>query len=104
MKNKEVKLNSSRASFSKRIKRKILLEVAKGKNPNEVLLEYAFLSLEDVTKDKKYAAKLLHKWRRELYENREILNILNHDVTCEMLDYEIETMGCDDECEIVRLD
>ncbi|MBQ8635689.1 hypothetical protein IJ425_06020 [bacterium] len=104
MKKQEVKLNNLRTSFSKRIKRKILLEVAKGRNPNEVLLECAFLSLDDVTKDKKYAAKLLHKWRKELYENKEILNILNHDVNREMLDYEIEAMGCDDEYELIGID
>ncbi|MBQ7286763.1 MAG: hypothetical protein IJW73_03275, partial [Candidatus Gastranaerophilales bacterium] len=78
MAKKDVNLNTQRVSFSKRIKRKILLEVSKGRKPQEVFLEYAFDSFDEITKDKKYVAKLLYKWRKDLYENKEILNFLNY--------------------------
>lgn len=99
MNKKEVKLNNQRVSFSRKIKRKILLEVAKGKSPQEALLMYAFDSIEEISKDKKYASKLLHKWRKEMYENKEILNFLNHQFSFEMLDCEIDNMGSDEENE-----
>ena len=54
MKKQDVKFNSQRISFSKKIKRKMLLELAKGKKPKEILLENAFVSLNEITQDKKY--------------------------------------------------
>ena len=97
MAKKDVNLNSQRVSFSKRIKRKILLEVSKGRKPQEVFLEYAFDSFDEITKDKKYVAKLLYKWRQELYENKEILNFLNYKIDERSLKEEIDNLGSDDE-------
>ena len=97
MAKKDVNLNTQRVSFSKRIKRKILLEVSKGRKPQEVFLEYAFDSFDEITKDKKYVAKLLYKWRQELYENKEILNFLNYKIDEKSLKEEISNIGSDDE-------
>lgn len=100
MASKEVKINNQRISFSKNIKRKILLEIAKGENPEAALLKHAFESLKEISNDKKYAAKLLHKWRKEMYENKEILGLLNHDVDEMVLKEEIASIGADYEEEI----
>ena len=92
MAQKDVKINSQRVSFSKKLKRKMLLEFAKGKNPKDFLFESAFSSLKDITNDKKYSSKLLHKWKKELYLNKNILSILSHHIDNQMIDYEIENM------------
>ena len=93
MENKESKSNKQRTSFSKKTKRKALLEFAKGKKPQEIVLNDG----EIKTTDKKYVAKLLHKWRKEAYQNKEILNLLSHQITQDMIDEEIENLGSDDE-------
>ena len=100
MSKKDVNLNNERVSFSKRIKRKILLEVAKGEKPKDVFLKYAFSSLDEITTDEKYVAKLLYKWRKELYENKEMLNFLNYDINENILGDEIFNIGedNDDDC------
>ena len=105
MTKQDVKINNQRVSFSKKIKRKMLLEFAKGKNPKDFLLEFAFSSLINITKDKKYSSKLLHKWKKELYLNKNILSILSHKIDNQMIDYEIENIDTsallDNEEEIV---
>ncbi len=97
MTEKDIKLDGQRVRFSRKIKRKILLEIAKGRKPQEVFLEFAFDSFDEITKDKKYASKLLYKWRQELYQNKEILNLLNHDVDNKMIEDEIRNIGEDKE-------
>lgn len=92
MEKQDVKLNNQRVSFSKKIKRKILLELAKGKRPQDILLEYAFVSLSNITQDKKYSSKLLHKWRKELYSNKTLIHFLNNQVDNNVLNYEIENI------------
>ena len=72
-KKENIKYNSERISFSKKIKRKILLDVAKGKSATEALLDNGFNSIQSVSNDKKYAPKLIHKWKKELCRNREML-------------------------------
>lgn len=102
--NEEIKLNKQRAKCSKRIKRKILLEIADGKSPKEVFATCAPELLKDNITDKKYAAKMVHKWKKEMYKNIEILHILNYEVTPEMLDYEIKAMEDDNsEDEIIKI-
>ena len=99
----EVKFNKERVSFSRSIKRKILLEIANGKNPNKVLMELANIPKEKFNNDKKYATKLIHKWRKEMYENKEILNILNHDLNQKIIEDEIVAIGDDKEEDIIIL-
>ena len=101
MNKKDIRLDGQRVRFSRKIKRKILLEFAKGKKPHEIFLECAFDSLDEITKDKKYAAKLIYKWRQELYHNKEILNLLNHKIDDEMIEEEIENIGDDNEKDYV---
>ena len=99
MKKNDINLNSERVSFSKKIKRKILLEIARGTNASEALLKHAFSSLNEISQDKKYAAKLLHKWRKEMYDHKEILNILHHEVDIEMINEQIQDIGDKDDYE-----
>ncbi|MBQ4647333.1 MAG: hypothetical protein IJB79_08295 [Candidatus Gastranaerophilales bacterium] len=89
MQKKDVNLDGQRVRFSKKIKRKILLEISKGANAKDVLLKYAFSSFDEISADKKYAAKLLSKWRKELYQNKEVLNFLNHEIDFGAIDEEI---------------
>ena len=101
---KEIKLNNQRASFTRRIKRKILLEIADGKKPIEVILKYASEVVENNTTDKKYALKLIHKWKKEMYENKEILNILNHKIDNEIIEDEINAINIDENEDILGVE
>jgi len=100
MRKDDIKINKERISFSKQIKRKVLLEVAKGKKPQEALFKYLPFSLNDITNDKKYASKLIYKWKKEMYINREVLFLLNHDVSDNAISEEIFSIGEDIEEEI----
>ena len=95
MQNGDVKHNSERITFSKRLKRLVLLEVIKGAKPKDALLKYAPIALEEITKDKKYASKLIYKWKQEAYLNREMMFLLNHDIDNKMIDEEIEALSSD---------
>ena len=95
MNKKNVKLDGQRVRFSKKVKRDILLEIAKGENAQDAFLKHAFNSLEKITNDKKYASKLLYKWKQELYENKEIINLLNHVIDFETIEAEIKNIGDD---------
>ena len=99
-----MKPNNKRATFSKRIKREILLEIADGKTPDEVLLKYAPEVIKNNTQDRKYAAKMIHKWKKEMYGNKEMLHILNHKVDKEMLEKEIKSIIVDDDEDILTAD
>ena len=100
---KDVNLEGQRVRFSRKIKRKVLLEVAKGKRAQDVFLECIVSSLNEITSDKKYVSKLLYKWRKELYENKEFLCLLNHEIDNKMLMDEIKSIG-DDAEEDISLD
>lgn len=100
----DVKINDKRITFSKKVKRKVLLELVKGSNPTQALLKHTSLSLDEITSDKKYAAKLIHKWKQEYYKNREILFILNHELDEEMIDEEIANLTMEEEVEEFNID
>lgn len=95
MHNDELKINSQRITFSKKMKRKILLALASGQNPDEAFLSCAFDLLNSTSKDKKYTAKLLYKWKKELYSSPQMLNFLNHEISKDMIEDEIENIGTD---------
>jgi len=97
MDKEDIKFNKQRITFSKKIKRKILLEIIKGEKPTKALLKHTSLTLEEISSDKKYAAKLIYKWKQEVYKNREILFLLNHELDEEMIDEEIANSGDDNE-------
>ena len=65
-----------------------MLEYSKGKSSDEILNEIIAYSN---TQDKKYASKIIHKWRKEMYSNREILYLINHG-DIESLEYDISSM------------
>ena len=100
MSKEDIKVNKQRLTFSKKIKRKVLLEIIKGEKPTKALLKHTSLTLEEISSDKKYAAKLIYKWKQEAYKNREMLFLLNHELDEEMIDEEIANLGSDDEEEI----
>ena len=91
IKKEDVKFNKERKTFSKQIKRKVLLEYAKGKNVNDIVKEYLFED-SDKIKDEKYASKLIHKWKKEMYNNKEYLNAQICEPTKEFLDYEFKSL------------
>lgn len=91
IKKEDVKFNKERKTFSKQIKRKVLLEYAKGKNVNNIVKECLFENLDKI-KDEKYASKLIHKWKKEMYHNKEHLNTQICNPTNEFLDYELDTL------------
>lgn len=104
MNKKDVKLDGQRVRFSKKIKRNILLEIVKGTSAQDAFLKHAFESLEEITKDKKYASKLLYKWKQEMYENKEILNLLNHNIDFDVINAEINNIGDDEEDDFILSD
>ncbi len=81
---------SQRVHFSKYFKRRALIEFAKLKKPNEALIACGFDLEKELEKDKNYAAKLLHKWRKELYANYKMMSFMNFELTDEVLKQEIE--------------
>ncbi len=99
---KDVVYNTKRNRFSENFKRRVLLEFSKGKSPNEALSVFGYDANKFNNNDKKYSSKLIHKWHKELYKNREILfnswkNIKNTD-----LQYEINSMADDDEKDFIN--
>lgn len=98
----KIKINEQRISFSKKIKRQILLDVARGYDENETFLRHTQVLLSEITSDKKYVSKILHKWRKELYADREYLKINSYGVDKIMLQDEIKNMGKDEEFDEVQ--
>ena len=87
--------NNQRMSFTKEFKRKALVEFSKGKKAQEVLLDATNDILKIDTTDKKYYAKIMHKWRKELYLNNSMLAFTSIKPSDENLDIEINNIGTD---------
>lgn len=104
MKEKDVKLNNERKTFSKKFKREILLEVIKGKSAKNALFDSFSQLTQENTKDKKYAPKLLYKWKKEFYSNIESLFLLNHEIDEKMIKSEIASLGNEEEEEEINID
>ncbi len=83
----------TRKRFTNQFKRKILLEYSKGKKPAEIFLENGI----DFTADKKYALKLVHKWKQELYKNINWLSLEYCNIDFDYAQKEIDTIGKDSE-------
>ena len=83
----------TRKYFTNKIKRSVLIEYTKGKKPTEIFSDLGI----DFTQDKKYAPKLINKWKNELYKNINIiaLNFANTDFN--YLEKEINSIGDDSE-------
>lgn len=86
-----------RVHFSRYFKRRVLLEYARLKKPNEALRACGFDIDSALLIDKKYASKLIHKWRKELYQNHHMRSFMNCEMTDEALKREIEFLKSEDD-------
>ncbi|MBR1618197.1 hypothetical protein IJ670_08620 [bacterium] len=77
-----------RTTFSDTFKRKAVINYILGKSWSEI-----FPNIN--SSDKKYSSKLLHKWRIELYSNKEKMYFINQEMTNSALQDEIELMTYD---------
>ena len=73
-----------RQTFSKQFKRVALIEFTKGKSPDEI---FESLGCKINSNDKKYASKLLHKWRMEFYGHLRLYPVLNGKLDEKLLLY-----------------
>lgn len=71
-------MEKTRIRYSKEFKHNAVFEVLKGKKPLDVLLNSGFDISEVIKKDKKYASKLIYKWKKELLKNK--ANILSANI------------------------
>ena len=83
----------TRKHFTASFKRKVLLEYAKGKKPAEILTVFGV----NLTGDKKYALKLVNKWKNEMYKNMNILNLNFANIDFDYAEDEINSIGVDSE-------
>ena len=88
---------NQRKKFSNKFKRKIILEYIKGKNPAEIFFENGV----DLTGDKKYASKLINKWKKEVYKNINILSLNFDNIDLSYAENEINSIGSDDEIDTI---
>ena len=96
------KKNSQRISFSKDFKRKVLIELSKGKKAKEIITQAVSNILEIDTNDKKYYSKLIYKWKQELYNNNSLLAFTSINPTIDNLNYEINNIGLDEETDDIE--
>ena len=79
--------DNTRIHFSKPFKRRALLAYANGKKAKEIL--------NKESSDKKYASKLIHKWRNELYKNPNLIALIYENIDLEHFYEEIDLIGDD---------
>ena len=84
---------AKRIYYSKNFKRQALISVANGANFEDILRSGGFDIDCAIKKDKKYCAKLLHKWRKELYKNNELICFTGDNITFSMLENELERLN-----------
>ncbi len=70
-------MKKNRYKYTKEQKERILYEISLNKSIDEAFnsLEIDFEKLD--ISDEKYRAKLISKWKKDLYSNRENISILN---------------------------
>jgi len=81
----------TRKRFTRQFKRKVLLEYANGKKPAEIFSKFNI----ELTEDKKYPLKLIHKWKRELYENNGVLSLGYINIDLDYAKDELNNIGDD---------
>ena len=79
----------TRIHFSESFKRKALLDFSQGIKASEIL--------KKESNDKKYASKLIHKWRKELYQNPNMLALIYSNIDFSDCFDELKMLGEDDE-------
>lgn len=92
-----------RIRYSKEFKRWALKEAVSGKNNNDILRASGFDIEPLIKKDKKYASKLLHKWRKEIFENSSKMYITSIKLTDKVIKDEIESMYFEDDIDEIML-
>ena len=85
-------MEKKRTTFSKYFKRRTLIDVATGKNFEDILHDFGIDVEDALKKDRKYCAKLIHKWRQEIYHNNELLYFANSNSSNNELKEEIVSM------------
>ena len=73
-----------RVHLSAAQKRKALIEVARGKNPKEVLVN------KTNSRDKKYSSKILHKWKKEAFSKKPDMQLMDNGNVLSDIDIEYE--------------
>lgn len=86
-------IKKTRKHFSNKFKRKVFLEYIKGRKPVQILTDFRV----NLTEDKKYAVKLIHKWKNELYKNMGQLNLNYMNIDFDYAKTEIDFIGDDSE-------
>ena len=90
------KIKKYRYKYTKEQKERILYEISLNKSVDE-----AFAAIEiDVHKlntvDEKYKAKLISKWKKELYSNKDNISVLNKNNQLIQLEKEINQFSNED--------
>ena len=74
-------MEKKRIRYSKEFKRNAVLSAMRGVSALEILMSSGY-DLSNVLKnDKKYASKLLYKWKKEFFKNRKKIQQPNSDDT-----------------------
>ena len=89
--------NKTKKHFSRQFKRMALLEYAKGKKPSQIFFELGVKS----TDDKKYASKLINKWKQELYKNINLISLSFVNINSKYAKQEIDSIGDDGEIDTI---
>ena len=83
--------DSKRIHQSALQKRKALLEISKGKNAKEVIIN------QTNSKDKKYASKMLYKWKKEIFSKKPDMQQFGfgNDLSDVDIDFELNAFNFD---------
>ncbi len=83
--------------YPKELKRRAFIEISKGKNLKDFLIQEGFDIEKQLKKNKKYCSKLTHKWKKEFFKHKEMLTLNSYKLTMEFLKEEINIIGTDAE-------
>ena len=85
--------NKNRIKYSKDFKRQALINYKNPKEFEKMLLKYGYDIEKLCANDKKYCAKLLHKWKKEACRNNEILYFINTELTNSAIEDELDNLS-----------
>jgi len=97
-------MQNKRIRYSKEFKRKALLNIMQGEDALEVLKSSGFDLAQVLKNDKKYVSKIIHKWKKEIYQNKENMYLVNSEITNNILKEEILKLKDENEKDTVMLD
>jgi transposase-like protein len=96
--------DKKRTYYSKDFKRKALYEVINGADFEDVLRKFGIDVDSLIKNDKKYCSKLLSKWKKEVYENNEMLYLINSKISNSDIENELRFLVDDDENDCIMDD